>query len=167
MSLPSSSNGKVFSLVRRLEEAVLVGVLAGMIVLAVTQILLRNVLGGGLVWADPLLRLAVLWLGMAGAALASREDRHIAIDTLPRLLPPRARAGVRVVTDLFTAAVAAVLARHATRLVLADRTAGAAAFSGMPAWVAEAVLPVAFGVVAWRYLAMAWRHARELARRPG
>ncbi len=167
MSIRSSPGPKVLSLLRRLEEGALVGMLAGMIVLAVTQIVLRNVLGGGLVWADPLLRLAVLWLGMAGAALASREGRHIAIDTLPRLLPPRARAGVRLVTDLFTAAVAALLARHATRLVLADRAADATAFSGVPAWLAEAVLPVAFAVVAWRYLAMAWRDGRELARRAG
>lgn len=152
---------------RQVEDDLLVVLLALMAALAVVQIVLRNLFDVGLIWADPLLRLMVLWLGLAGAAVASRESRQISIDVVSRLLPERGRAAVRVVTDLFTALVAGVLARHAARLVQSEHDAGTTAFAKVPAWLAEIVLPVAFAVIAWRYLAMTWRHGRDVLRRPG
>ena len=55
-----------------------------MIVLAGTQILLRNLFDSGFVWIDPLLRVMVLWLGLLGATVATRQDKHIRIDLLSR-----------------------------------------------------------------------------------
>ena len=54
------------------ENAAMVLILFGMLVLAVAQILLRNVSGGGLIWIDPLLRIAVLWIAMIGAMIGTR-----------------------------------------------------------------------------------------------
>ena len=102
------------------EDAVLVLLLGAMIGVAGAQIVLRNLFDGALLWADPLLRVAVLWVGMIGAMVATRGDRQITIDVVSRFLPDRWRAGVRVVTDLFTAAVAAAVAWSALRLVLGD-----------------------------------------------
>jgi TRAP-type C4-dicarboxylate transport system permease small subunit len=65
-----------------------------------------------------------------------------------------------VVTDLFTAGVSAAVAWHAGRLVLEDRAAGSEVFASVPLWVCELVLPLAFGVIAGRYLLFAIRHAR-------
>jgi len=36
------------------------------------------------------------------------------------------------------------------------------AFAAVPSWVAELILPVAFGVIALRYLAYGLGHARQL-----
>jgi TRAP-type C4-dicarboxylate transport system permease small subunit len=147
-------------LARTVEDGLLVALLLVMVFLAVSQIVLRNGFDAGLLWADPLLRLMVLWLGLLGAAVATRDDRQITVDVLSRLLSPRWRAGARVVTDLFTAGVCTVLGWNAGRLVLSDREAGVAAFASVPAWVGELVLPLAFTIIAWRYLRMAWRHLR-------
>jgi TRAP-type C4-dicarboxylate transport system permease small subunit len=147
-------------LARAVEDGLLVALLLVMILLAVAQIVLRNVFDAGLLWADPLLRLMVLWLGLLGAAVATRDDRQITVDVLSRLVGARWRAGTRVVTDLFAAGVTAVLGWNAGRLVLTEREAGFAASAGVPAWVAELVLPLAFAVIAWRYLRMAWDHLR-------
>ena len=68
--------------IHRIEDALLVLLLSIMIVLATTQILLRNFFDLGFVWADPLLRVMVLWLGMIGATVATRDNRHIRIDLL-------------------------------------------------------------------------------------
>ena len=68
----------------RAEDALLVFLLSAMIVLAATQILLRNFLDSGFVWIDPLLRVLVLWLGLIGATVATRNNRHIRIDLLSR-----------------------------------------------------------------------------------
>ncbi len=134
------------------EDTLLVGLLAAMIGLALAQIVLRNLFASGISWADPLLRVLLVWLGMAGALVASREDRNLTVDVLSRFLPERWRRGGRFLTDAFTAAVSAVLAWHAARLVLGDRAAGLIAFAGIPVWVCELVLPVGFGLIALRYL---------------
>jgi len=147
------------------EDAILVLLLAAMIALAGTQIVLRNLIGGGILWADPLLRVLVLWVGLLGAVAATRDDKQITVDVLSRLLPPRARAAGRVVTDLFTAAVTAFLAFHSARLVLDERAAGTTAFASVPTWVCELVLPIAFGVIALRYLLLCITHFREAVRR--
>ena len=142
------------------EDALLVLILAAMVILAAIQIILRNVFDGAILWAGPMLRVGVLWVGMIGAMVATRSDNQISIDAVSRFLPKLWKARVRVVTDLFTAIVAAVVAWSAFRLVLDDRAAGVTAVAFVPLWVCEAILPVAFGVIAIRYFLFAIRHLR-------
>ena len=155
-SLPS----RLLRLTRVLEDALLVILLAAMVVVSGAQIVLRNLFDTSFLWADPLLRVAVLWVGMIGAMVATRSDRQISIDALSRFLPDRWKARVRVVTDLFTAVVAGIVAWNAGRLVLDDRAAGSMVMNGVPLWVCETILPLAFGVIALRYLLFAWHHLR-------
>ena len=147
-------------LTRLIEDALLVLLLGAMIVLAGTQIVLRNLFDGAIVWADPLLRVAVLWVGMIGAMVATRNDRQISIDAVSRFLPDLWKARMRVVTDLFTAVVSAVVAWSAYRLMVDDRAAGGLAIAKVPVWVCESILPVAFAVIALRYLLFAIKHLR-------
>lgn len=147
-----------------LEDSILVLVLAAMVVLAVAQILLRNVFSSGIVWGDALLRVMVLWVGMLGAMVATRDDRQITIDVLARVLPVRAKGAVRVLTDVFTCAVCAFLAWCGWRLILMDRLDGSMAFASVPVWVCELILPVAFAIIAWRYLVHAVMHLRQALR---
>ena len=142
------------------EDALLVLILAAMVILAAIQIILRNFFDGAILWAGPMLRVGVLWVGMIGAMVATRSDNQISIDAVSRFLPKLWKARVRVVTDLFTAIVAAVVAWSAFRLVLDDRAAGVTAVAFVPLWVCEAILPVAFGVIAIRYFLFAIRHLR-------
>lgn len=136
---------------RRAEDAVLALLLVAMILLASTQIVLRNLFDSGLVWADGLLRLMVLWLALIGAVAASRADRHISIDILSRFLPARARLASEVAVDAFTAAVCGLLAWHAWRFVADAREFGDTLLGDLPAWWFQLVLPVAFALMAWRY----------------
>ncbi len=113
---------------RRLDEGLARGeallaaaLLLAMVVLAALQALLRNAANLGFGWAntalgaltdvDPFLQKGTLWLAFLGASLATHTDRHIAIDVLPRLLPRRARAVLRLVVSLASAVVAFYLAR--------------------------------------------------------
>ncbi len=73
------------------EDAVLVVILSGMILLAAGQIVLRNFFDIGFIWSDEALRMMVLWLAVAGAVAASRNDKHINIDVLDRFLPGRCK----------------------------------------------------------------------------
>jgi TRAP-type C4-dicarboxylate transport system permease small subunit len=136
----------------RTEDALLALLLTAMILLAPLQIVLRHGFGTGITWGDPVLRVMVLWLGLLGALAATRERRHITIDVISRLLPARARALADAVTSLFTAAVSATLAFHAARFVVSEFRFGTVAFSGIPAWALESVIPFAFGIIALRSL---------------
>ncbi len=145
-----------------IEDGLLVFLLAAMIGLAGSQVLLRNLWETGLAWGDPLLRVMVLWVALLGAMAATRDDNHITIDILSRFLSRRARNVSRLVTDLFTGAVCALLAYHGVRLVLMDREAGITAFAAVPAWVCEAIIPLAFGVIAVRFLLSSLLRFRQL-----
>lgn len=150
--------------VAAIEDGLLVVLLTLMIVLAAAQIGLRNLFDSSLLWADPALRVMVLWIGMIGAMVATRFDKQISVDAVSRYLPPRWKAGARVVTDLFTATVSFALTWHSVRLILEDRTGGITVFGSVPLWACELVLPLAFGVIAIRYLLLALLHGREALR---
>jgi len=165
--VPAGERGVLTRLLRLsalFEDGILVLVLATMVVLAVAQIVLRNVFSSGLVWGDALLRVMVLWVAMLGAVAATRDDRQITVDVLGRILPPRAKAAVRVLTDVFTAAVSAFLVWCGWRLILVDRLDGSIAFASVPVWVCELVLPLAFAIIGWRYAVFAVVHLRQALR---
>ena len=144
---------------KAMEDLVLVLILTAMMLLAALQIFLRNFFDTGFMWSDELLRLLVLWLAMAGAVAASRKDRHISIAVLDRFLPAPLLRATRAVLDLFTAAVCALLAWHSLAFVLSTHAYGDVLLGQVPAWIAQAVLPVGFALMAWRYLLFALRGA--------
>lgn len=143
------------------EDALLVALLTAMIAIAGTQIVLRNLFDSAILWADPLLRVAVLWVGMIGAMVATRFDKQITIDAVSRFVPEHWKFRLRVVTDLFTAAVSAVVAWSAFRLMMGDRAEAGMAIAFVPVWVCESVLPVAFAAISLRYLLFAVEHLRK------
>lgn len=160
----AASRSPLWRLGRWLEDAVLVLLLAGMIGLAATQILLRNVLDSGLVWADELLRILVLWVGLAGALAASRDRNQIRIDVLSRFLAPRARQAVSILTDLFTAIVCLVVAWHSFVFVRGSLEFGDTLLGNLPAWWFQVILPAGFFLIGWRYLVHAVADIRVVLR---
>lgn len=151
-------------LIARLEDGLLILLLSAMIILAAIQIALRNLWESGIVWGDPLTKVLVLWVALLGAMAATRDGRHINIDLLSRFLPPKAKAASRLITDLFTAVVCGVLAYHAARLVLIDREAGTLVFTTVPTWISELIIPIAFAVMALRFLGAFLQAAYKLLR---
>jgi len=135
-----------------LEDSILALLLLAMILLATTQIFLRNFFDSGIIWADPLLRVMVLWLGLLGALAATRENKHITIDLLTRFISESMRYVVKGFTNLFSAVIASILAYHSMRFVIMEYEAQSKAFSGISAWILELILPIAFGLIALRFM---------------
>ena len=73
------------------EDTFLLVILIGMMLLAGTQIFLRNLIDNSIFWGDEMLRLMVLWLTVAGGLAASRMDKHISIAVIDRFLPKTAQ----------------------------------------------------------------------------
>ncbi len=149
---PHSRFARLQRTILQIEDGILLLLLSAMILLATTQIALRNLLETGISWADPTLRILVLWLSLLGAMAATRDNNHIQIDLLSRFLPSKARFWVQRLTDLFAALVCALLSWHSGRFVLVEWEDGTTLFAAIPAWVCELILPIAFGVMALRFL---------------
>ncbi len=121
-----------------------------MIALASAQIIMRNFWDSGLSWGDPSLSILVLWVGMLGAMVATREQNHISIDILSRFLPAHYKGINQAMLDLFTAIVCGLLAYHSYRFVLMEFEDGTTAFGSVPAWLCAAIIPFGFGLIALR-----------------
>ncbi|MDX1453989.1 MAG: TRAP transporter small permease [Gammaproteobacteria bacterium] len=147
---------------RWLENALLALMLGSLILLSAGQILLRNVFDFGFAWADPMLKVLVLWVGMLGAVAASRENKHIAIDVLSRILKGRALAVLQMVVALFTFIICSLLAWYCYQFVRDEFTWSDVELAGLPIWMWQAILPVGFGLIAWRYLVLAVERLVEL-----
>jgi C4-dicarboxylate transporter, DctQ subunit len=148
----------------RLEDGLILLLLLGMILLACLQIFMRNAFGSGLLWADPALRVLLLWTALFGAMVASRHDRHISIDIVSRWLPPLLRAFSKTFNSLFAGAVCSVAAFYAGWFVVDEYRYSSAGIGGIPVWIFESVMPLAFGLMALRYLGHAATAARALAK---
>lgn len=140
------------SLGKAFEDAVLVVILGSMILLAATQIFMRNFLDMGFIWSDELLRLLVLWLAVAGAVAASRKDRHISIAILDQYLPEHIQRIANIVLDLFTCIVCSLICWHSAAFVRLSHEYGDLLLGNVPAWIPQIVMPIGFGLIAWRYL---------------
>ncbi len=136
---------------RALENVALITLLLSLIGLACAQILLRNAFSIGLPWIDELLRLILLWLAMIGAVAASRDHKQIAIDILSRFMPAQRLRWVELATSTFTAIVTGVLCFHSARFVQQSYEFEDLLLGDWPAWVFQIILPVAFGLMAYRY----------------
>jgi TRAP-type C4-dicarboxylate transport system permease small subunit len=150
---------RLIRLITWFENGLLIALLALMVSLAGAQIVFRNLLDVSILGVDQWLRLLVLWVALLGAVAASREGKHIRVDVLSRWFPARVRAGVQVLTDLFTISVCLVLAWQAWRFIQAEN--GVNAFGSLPGWAAELILPVAFTLIALRYSLLLTHHARQ------
>lgn len=135
----------------RAEDGLLASALLLLVLLSVAQILLRSVLETGWVWAEPASRTLVLWLAMLGALAATRDHKHIAIDALPRILPPRWRRVAWMLTQGFAAIVCAAMAWYCWQMVAMEREAPVPLFGSVSSWVGMLVLPAGFGLMALRF----------------
>ena len=154
---------KVRATVARVEEWFLCFLLASMVILACAQILLRGVFSSGLIWADPLLRYLVLWSGLIGAAIATRQGKHIAIDVASHLIPEKYYAWLVALIDLFSALVCLGLTYAAVLFIRSEiEFGGTRVILGIPSWVLNLIFPLAFGLIAIRFLLVLVANIRHI-----
>ncbi len=140
----------LFRFLGKLEVAAAALLLGLMVTLGGLQIVLRNIFHGGILWADPVMRHAVLWIGCLGASLATCRLQHITVDVFTRLLPERVRPFRHVVVHLATATAAFFLGLAALGLVAEERAFGEIAFGVFSTWMLQLILPFAFLLIAYR-----------------
>jgi C4-dicarboxylate transporter DctM subunit len=124
--------------------------LAVMVVMPLAEIGLRRVFGLGIPGSIPFVQHLVLWVGFLGAALAAREGTMLALATGTFLPAGRVREIAGILAATVAAAVSAMLCAGAYELVMSEREAGTVIAAGVTTWMAQTVLPLAFGLIAIR-----------------
>jgi TRAP-type C4-dicarboxylate transport system permease small subunit len=143
----------MFNFLNLTEEVFLCVLVFAMIGLACTQILLRDVFAEGFVWADPLLRYMVIWAGLFGADIATRKNKHIAIDITSHLIPRQLESLLHALIHLFAAAVCIGLTYAAVIFIQNEASfGGGREILGLTSWALNLAFPVAFGLISLRFL---------------
>jgi TRAP-type C4-dicarboxylate transport system permease small subunit len=160
---------KLFTLIgtilSKTEEIFLCLLLFAMILLACIQIFLRTFYSSGILWADPLLRYMVIWAGLFGAAVATKQSKHISIDIISHLVPEHFMPLLRLLLNFFSAGVCSVLTYAAVKFVRDEALYGGSGILDIPSWELNIVYPVAFGIIAGRFMVLALKDLRCLVLR--
>lgn len=125
----------------QIEESFLCLFLFAMILFAFLQVVARNLFSTGILWADAWTRILLLWVGMLGAALATRLNQHLSIDVFAKFLGGRAKRLVAIFVKLFATIVCLYLFEAAVRFIRLEKEAGGTFFGSIPNWSVELILP--------------------------
>ncbi len=146
---------------RRFEQGLLVILVLFMVLGSFLQVVLRDLFSAGLVWADPVLRYAVLWAGLLGAAVATDEERHFGADFADRFVSPRIMHWVKATVALIAAVVTVLL-------FLASKDFLEVAFDptdrdvfDIPRRTFFLILPIGFALMAFHSLLRGVLHVRS------
>lgn len=162
---PESLVDRVDRLLAKGEAAVVVIVLFVMIGLSSLNLLLHKAFGAGLEWADIVVRQMVLWIGFMGGALATSEGRHIAIDLVGKLMPPKPAAAVRVVTSAAAGVLAGFMLKASIQFVKDEHEMGTTLVGELPSWPFKLVIPLALGLIVFHFFVATYRAALVAAGR--
>jgi len=134
-------------------ETILVTILLTvMILMAFAQIVLRNFFSTGIDWGDALVRYLVVWVAFVGAAIATREGKHITIDLLSRWLTGIGPFAVQALANFISTVICSLLTVAAAKFIWFEAQMGGTAFLNLPVWVPELIMPVVFGLMTFRFL---------------
>jgi len=145
------------SSLRRLEDGIGVVALLSMTGLPVLELFLRTVFGTGITGSSEYVQHLALWVGFLGAALASREGRHLSLSAGITIVPKQYQRLTNSLASLVSTAVAAGLFWGSYLLVAAEMESAARVGSLIPVWMVQLILPISFALITWRFI---W-HAGE------
>lgn len=150
--MPKSFISSLIRGLHTIENTLLVSVLITMLTLAVADIAMRTITGGSVIWIQPALQVLVLWLGLLGALYASRSQEHIAIDVISRFVGPMGKRICGFVGTGFAAAICAIVAWFSIDFIQTSIEYEDIAFSDVPAWPLQIIIPFTFGLMALRFI---------------
>ena len=140
--------------VSRVEGVLVVLIMSAMLLVGVGQVIARKFFDTGLSFADTFLRQMVPWVGLLGAAIATQENRNIAIDAITRILPPIGRLLARLLISLLIFAICILFIRASLEYwhFMREETYRGSRLFGLPIWRFHIIYPIAFSLIAFHQL---------------
>ena len=159
----------------KIEGWLIIAFLSVMVLLTFIQVVLRglythahltwaNSLMGQLDWSQPFVRLLVLWLTFLGASLLTEENRHIKIDLLSNLIPPKWLPVREFLLSLVCILISAIMLKVCTDYIKMEMTFGKNLFLHFPSWVGQLILPAGFAVILFRFFLRAITQGLEIVK---
>ena len=113
----------------------------------------------GLIWSQPLALVLTLWVGFIAASMCTYENKHLKVEAVQRLIPPKVKPYVVALSGFLTAFVCVSLMWLSLRYVVFnyDEYVGAQGQGGLvtgldvPKYQAFLVLPLAFMFMTIRF----------------
>jgi len=145
------------SLLRRAENGLSIATLWAMALLPLLEIIGRRLWRTGIPGSMALVQHGTLWIGFLGGAISARDGRLLSLGGAAGMLPPGIRTPASVFTGAVSASVSLLLCLAGFTLVRIEWADGRYLLPFLPVWLAEAVIPLGFALVAWRLV----RHSSE------
>ena len=149
--------GRIIGWLKAGENLVITLILAAMVLLPLTEAVLRKFFGTGIPGASAIVQHFTLIIGMLGGALAARENRLLSMSALPAVLKGKPKQICVWIGMSAAAAVTLFLLQGSWSFVHEEKAFGALLVGRLPIWVMEAFIPFGFALVAARI----WYHAAE------
>lgn len=111
----------LFKLLTTVFERLLVSIIAFQAALLILSVFFRYILNSPIVWSDEIVRYSLVWMTFAGAALATRDDKHILVDVIDTILPEKGRKITNRFVDLVVIAFMAFLIYYGIRMTDYER----------------------------------------------
>jgi C4-dicarboxylate transporter DctM subunit len=150
------------ALAARIEDSFATLVAVAVVVLPLSEIVVRRFFETGVPGAGPFTLHLTLWVGLLGAAIAARDGKLLSLATGSMLPEGRTRDIAQLAGNTFGVIVATVFAVGGIQLVDLYRQVGNMVAADIPVWVASLIFPLAFGLIAVR---LAWRASPSWAGR--
>lgn len=131
----------------RAVEALVAAVIVASTLMLMANVFAREVLATGIVWADELPGLLLVWIAFLGAYLTYRRDAHIAFDLFVSKLPATLRGAVETLGDLMVLGFALVMVNLSWRMIARVGRREIETLEIAQGWF-MAVLPIAFALIA-------------------
>jgi len=142
----------------RLEEGLIAFLLAVMTLISFSQVVARYVFNYSFVWALELVTFLFAWMIFLGMAYGVRVGSHIGVDALVRVLKPRPAQIVGAVAALLCIVYAIIVFIGGWIYVGKMYEIGILAQDiPIPQWVPRLVLPIGFGLLAFRFAQVFYR----------
>lgn len=136
----------------RVENTIALLAMAGIVILPLAEIVLRKWFATGVPGAAPFAQHLTMWVGMLGAAIAARDGKLLSLATGEILAHSKTAHVAKFIAAIAGAAVATVFAVGGVNLVKLDRVDATEIAAGVPVWIADLVLPIAFSLIAVRLM---------------
>lgn len=135
----------------RISGWILITLLGIMIVMAFSQVVLRDLFHTSIEWGDIFLRHLVLWVGFLGAIIATGQRRHLRIEFISKMSPPKLRKIFFILTNLFAAVITYFLMQAAYTFVLLEMESEGVLILDIPRWYFITIIPIGYALISFRF----------------
>ncbi len=129
-----------------IEQGGLFAVLVVMVLVGGINVLLEKLFHFKIWFAEDVVSAGTFWMATFGAAFATQQQRHLAMDLLSKQFSPRGRLVLAAILEVATIAVALLMVKYGLRLVDVSQAVGGRHIIELPTIVAG--LAFASGLIA-------------------